>query len=465
MNKRMWGGRFDQEPDAVLEAINASIDFDRHLYAQDIAGSKAHAAMLAKQGIIGAEDAQKIARGLDTILSEIERGEFKFSRALEDIHTHVEARLAELIGPAAGRLHTARSRNDQVVTDLRLYVRDHIGRLDRALGGLQQALADKALAHAATVMPGFTHLQAAQPVTFGHHLLAYVEMLSRDRGRLGDARKRLNESPLGAAALAGTSFPIDRDATAAALGFDKPMANSLDAVSSRDFILETLAAASICAVHLSRFAEEIVNWSSPAFGFVRMSDRFTTGSSIMPQKRNPDAAELVRGKAGRIIGALMQLLVVMKGLPLAYAKDLQEDKEATFDALETLSLLIAAMTGMVKDIEPDEKRMKAMAGDGYSTATDLADWLVRKLAIPFREAHEITGKIVTRAAAAGQALHRMPLAEMQSVDKRITEDVFSVLSVGRSVKSRTSFGGTAPGNVRSQARKWLKKLAKDQERA
>ena len=465
MNKRMWGGRFDQEPDAVLEAINASIDFDRHLYAQDIAGSKAHAAMLAKQGIIGPEDAQKIARGLDTILSEIERGEFKFSRALEDIHTHVEARLAELIGPAAGRLHTARSRNDQVVTDLRLYVRDHIDRLDRAVGGLQQALADKALAHAATVMPGFTHLQAAQPVTFGHHLLAYVEMLSRDRGRLGDARKRLNESPLGAAALAGTSFPIDRDATASALGFDKPMANSLDAVSSRDFILETLAAASICAVHLSRFAEEIVNWSSPAFGFVRLSDRFTTGSSIMPQKRNPDAAELVRGKAGRIIGALMQLLVVMKGLPLAYAKDLQEDKEATFDALETLSLLIAAMTGMVKDIEPDEKRMKVMAGDGYSTATDLADWLVRKLAIPFREAHEITGKVVTRAAAAGQALHRMPLAEMQSVDKRITEDVFTVLSVGRSVKSRTSFGGTAPGNVRGQARKWLKKLAKDQERA
>jgi argininosuccinate lyase len=465
MNKRMWGGRFDQEPDAVLEAINASIDFDRHLYAQDIAGSKAHAAMLAKQGIIGAEDAQKIARGLDTILSEIERGEFKFSRALEDIHTHVEARLAELIGPAAGRLHTARSRNDQVVTDLRLYVRDHIDRLDRALGGLQQALADKALAHAATVMPGFTHLQAAQPVTFGHHLLAYVEMLSRDRGRFIDARKRLNESPLGAAALAGTSFPIDRDATASALGFDKPMANSLDAVSSRDFILETLAASSICAVHLSRFAEEIVNWSSPAFGFVRLSDRFTTGSSIMPQKRNPDAAELVRGKAGRIIGALMQLLVVMKGLPLAYAKDLQEDKEATFDALETLSLLIAAMTGMVKDIEPDEKRMKVMAGDGYSTATDLADWLVRKLAIPFREAHEITGKVVTRAAAAGQALHRMPLAEMQSVDKRITEDVFTVLSVGRSVKSRTSFGGTAPGNVRGQARKWLKKLAKDQERA
>jgi argininosuccinate lyase len=376
----------------------------------------------------------------------------------------VEARLAELIGPTAGRLHTARSRNDQVVTDLRLYVRDHIDRLDRALAGLQQALADKALAHAATVMPGFTHLQPAQPVTFGHHLLAYVEMLSRDRGRLVDARKRLNESPLGAAALAGTSFPIDRDATASALGFDRPMANSLDAVSSRDFILETLAAASICAVHLSRFAEEIVNWSSPAFGFVRLSDRFTTGSSIMPQKRNPDAAELVRGKSGRIIGALVQLLVVMKGLPLAYAKDLQEDKEATFDALETLSLIVAAMTGMMNDLEADEKRMKAMAGDGYSTATDLADWLVQKLAIPFREAHEITGKIVTRAVAAGQALHRMPLADMQAIDKRIIDDVFSVLSVGRSVKSRTSFGGTAPGNVRGQARKWLKKLAKDQAR-
>jgi argininosuccinate lyase len=420
--------------------------------------------MLAQQGIIGAEDAKKIAHGLDTILSEIERGEFKFSRAMEDIHTHVEARLAELIGPTAGRLHTSRSRNDQVVTDLRLYVRDHIDRLDRALAGLQQALADKALAHAATVMPGFTHLQPAQPVTFGHHLLAYVEMLSRDRGRLVDARKRLNESPLGAAALAGTSFPIDRDATASALGFDRPMANSLDAVSSRDFILETLAAASICAVHLSRFAEEIVNWSSPAFGFVRLSDRFTTGSSIMPQKRNPDAAELVRGKSGRIIGALVQLLVVMKGLPLAYAKDLQEDKEATFDALETLSLIVAAMTGMMNDLEADEKRMKAMAGDGYSTATDLADWLVQKLAIPFREAHEITGKIVTRAVAAGQALHRMPLADMQAIDKRIIDDVFSVLSVGRSVKSRTSFGGTAPGNVRGQARKWLKKLAKDQAR-
>jgi argininosuccinate lyase len=461
-NKRMWGGRFAQEPDAVLEAINASIDFDRHLYAQDIAGSKAHASMLAKQGIIGAEDAKKIAKGLDTILSEIESGKFKFRRALEDIHTHVEARLAELIGPAAGRLHTARSRNDQVVTDLRLYVRDEIDRLDVSLAELQRALAEKALAHAATVMPGFTHLQPAQPVTFGHHLLAYVEMLSRDRGRLADARKRLNESPLGAAALAGTSFPLDRTMTAKALGFDGPMANSLDAVSSRDFLLETLAAASICAVHLSRFAEEIVNWSSPAFGFVKLSDRFTTGSSIMPQKRNPDAAELVRGKSGRIIGALMQLLVVMKGLPLAYAKDLQEDKEATFDALATLSLLVAAMTGMVTDLVPDEKRMQAAAGDGFSTATDLADWLVQRLKIPFREAHEITGKIVNRASEAGLELHKLPLDDMRKIDRRITKDVFSVLPVARSVRSRTSLGGTAPANVGREAKKWLKKLGRKQ---
>jgi argininosuccinate lyase len=458
MNKRMWGGRFEQEPDAVLQAINASIDFDRHLYAQDIAGSKAHAQMLAKQGIIAPKDAKQIAEGLNTILSEIESGKFKFSLALEDIHTHVEARLKDLIGPAAGRLHTARSRNDQVVTDLRLYVRDKIDALDGAIAGLQRALAEKALEHADVVMPGFTHLQPAQPVTFGHHLLAYVEMLSRDRGRLTDARKRLNESPLGAAALAGTSFRIDRNATAKSLGFDRPMANSLDAVSSRDFILETLAAASICAAHLSRFAEEIVNWSSPSFGFVKLSDRFTTGSSIMPQKRNPDAAELVRGKAGRIFGALMQLLVVMKGLPLAYAKDLQEDKEATFDALATLSLVVAATAGMVKDIEPDAKRMEALAGDGYSTATDLADWLVQKLNIPFREAHEVTGKIVTRASKAGQALHLVPLADMQAVDKRITKDVFKVLTVARSVASRTSYGGTAPANVRREASKWLKKL-------
>ena len=357
MANRMWGGRFGEKPVEILEEINASIDFDRALYAQDIAGSKAHVSMLAKQGIIGAEDAEKIARGLDTILSEIEGGKFKFTRALEDIHTHVEARLAELIGPAAGRLHTARSRNDQVATDTRLYVRDAIDRLDHALAGLQQALAEKAFAHAATVMPGFTHLQTAQPVTFGHHLLAYVEMLARDRSRLADARKRLNESPLGAAALAGTSFPIDRDMTAKALGFDRPAANSLDAVSDRDFALETLAAAAIAAVHLSRFAEEIVIWASPSFGLVKLSDRFTTGSSIMPQKRNPDAAELVRAKPGRIVGALVQLLVVMKGLPLAYAKDMQEDKEGLFDALSTLALMIAATEGIVRDLEPDEKRI------------------------------------------------------------------------------------------------------------
>jgi argininosuccinate lyase len=460
MTKRMWGGLFGQEPDAILEAINASIDFDRHLFAQDIAGSKAHASMLAKQGIIGADDARKIAKGLDTILSEIKRGKFKFSSALEDIHTHVEARLRDLIGPAAGRLHTARSRNDQVATDLRLYVREAIERLDRDIASLQRALAKKALKHASTVMPGFTHLQPAQPVTFGHHLLAYVEMLSRDRGRLADAWKRMNESPLGAAALAGTSFPIDRNRTAKALGFDRPMANSLDAVSSRDFAIETLAAAAICAVHLSRFAEEIVIWTSPSFGLVKLSDRFTTGSSIMPQKRNPDAAELVRGKAGRIIGSLMQLLVVLKGLPLAYAKDLQEDKESTFDALDTLSLLVNATAGMVNDLEPDAKRMRALASAGYSTATDLADWLVRKLKIPFREAHEITGKIVAKATRQGVELYKLPLAAMQAADKRITKDVFSVLTVDASVGSRRSFGGTAPANVRAQAAKWLKKLAK-----
>jgi argininosuccinate lyase len=460
MANRMWGGRFGEKPDEILEEINASIDFDRALYAQDIAGSKAHVSMLAKQGIIGAEDADKIARGLDTILSEIEGGKFKFTRALEDIHTHVEARLAELIGPAAGRLHTARSRNDQVATDTRLYVRDAIDRLDKALAGLQHALAEKALAHAATVMPGFTHLQTAQPVTFGHHLLAYVEMLARDRGRLADARKRLNESPLGAAALAGTSFPIDRDMTAKALGFDRPAANSLDAVSDRDFALETLAAAAIAAVHLSRFAEEIVIWASPSFGLVKLSDRFTTGSSIMPQKRNPDAAELVRAKPGRIVGALVQLLIVMKGLPLAYAKDMQEDKEGLFDALSTLALMIAATEGIVRDLETDEKRMKAAAGEGYSTATDLADFLVQKLAMPFREAHEITGKIVSHAAANEKPLHRLSLAEMQGIDKRIPQDALSVLSVARSVASRTSYGGTAPKNVRAAARKWLKRLGK-----
>ncbi|HWC93742.1 MAG TPA: argininosuccinate lyase, partial [Pseudolabrys sp.] len=376
MSNKMWGGRFTSGPGAIMEEINASIDVDRHLYRQDIAASKAHAEMLAKQGIITADDANKIAHGLDTILSEIEAGKFSFKRALEDIHMNVEGRLAELIGEAAGRLHTARSRNDQVATDFRLWMRDTIDALDKALADFQRALAGKALEHAGTVMPGLTHMQTAQPVTFGHHLLAYVEMAARDRGRFADARKRLNESPLGAGALAGTSFALDRDMTARSLGFDRPAANSLDAVSDRDFVMETLGAAAIAAVHLSRLAEEIVIWSSPLTGLVRLSDAFTTGSSMMPQKRNPDAAELVRAKTGRVIGALTALLVVMKGLPLAYAKDMQEDKEGAIDALAALSLSVAAMAGRVADMTPDTARMKKAAGEGYATATDLADWLV-----------------------------------------------------------------------------------------
>ncbi len=457
----MWGGRFTSGPGAIMEEINASIDFDRHLYRQDIAASKAHAEMLAKQGIITADDAKKIAHGLDTILSEIEAGKFSFKRALEDIHMNVESRLSELIGEAGGRLHTARSRNDQVATDFRLWMRDSIDALDQALAAYQRALADKALTHAATVMPGLTHMQTAQPVTFGHHLLAYVEMAARDRGRFADARKRLNESPLGSGALAGTSFDLDRDMTAKALGFERPAANSLDAVSDRDFVMETLAAASITAVHLSRLAEEIVIWSSPLTGLARLSDKFTTGSSMMPQKRNPDAAELVRAKSGRVIGALNALLVVMKGLPLAYAKDMQEDKQGAMDALGALSLSIAAMAGMVTDLEPDVARMKKAAGEGYATATDLADWLVRALKIPFRESHHIAGRIVARAAEQGAALHRLPLAAMQEIEPRITDDVFTVLSVDRSVKSRVSYGGTAPKNVRAQAKKWLRKLEKE----
>ncbi len=458
MSNKMWGGRFADSPDAVMEEINASIDFDRHLYRQDIAASKVHAAMLGKQGIITAKDAAEIAHGLDTILSEIEGGKFTFSRALEDIHMNVESRLAELIGPAAGRLHTARSRNDQVATDFRLWIRDTIDGIDDALAAYQTALAEKALAHAATVMPGFTHLQTAQPVTFGHHLLAYVEMAARDRGRFRDARKRLNESPLGAAALAGTAFPIDREQTAKALGFDRPMANSLDAVSDRDFVLETLSAAAITAVHLSRFAEEIVIWCSPLSGLVLLSDRFTTGSSIMPQKRNPDAAELVRAKTGRIIGALQALLIVMKGLPLAYQKDMQEDKEGAMDALSALALMIAAMTGMVRDMLPDPARMRKAADEGYSTATDLADWLVSTLKLPFREAHHVTGRIVAKAASDGVPLHALPLDAMQAIEPRIGKAVFDVLSVDNSVKSRTSYGGTAPRNVRREANRWLKAL-------
>ncbi|MCZ8101947.1 MAG: argininosuccinate lyase [Burkholderiales bacterium] len=461
MSNKMWGGRFASGPDAIMEEINASIDFDKTLWRQDIAGSRAHVAMLAKQEIVTAADASAIDAGLAAVHAEIEAGQFTFSRSLEDIHMNVEARLAEIVGPAAGRLHTARSRNDQVATDMRLWVRDTVDQLDEQLGDLQQALADKALAFAGAVMPGFTHLQSAQPTTFGHHLLAYVEMLGRDRGRLQDARRRMNECPLGAAALCGTSFPIDRHATAAALGFDRPTANSLDSVSDRDFALESLAAASICAMHLSRFAEEIVIWTTPQFGFVRLSDRFSTGSSIMPQKRNPDAAELVRGKAGRVIGALGGLLIVMKGLPLSYAKDMQEDKEGTFDALRTLSLCIAAMAGMVRDMEPDTKAMKKAAGVGFATATDLADWLVRTLKMPFREAHHVTGRIVGLASGRGIGLEKLPLADMQTVEPRITQAVFAVLGVDRSVRSRTSYGGTAPEQVRRQAKRWLKALARE----
>jgi argininosuccinate lyase len=460
MSNKMWGGRFSAGPGAVMADINASIDFDRKLYRQDIAASKAHAEMLAKQGIISAADGKKIVRGLNAILAEIDTGRFEFKRALEDIHMNVEARLAELIGPAAGRLHTARSRNDQVATDFKLWVRDTIDELDAGLADYMRALAEQAQAHAATVMPGFTHLQTAQPVTFGHHLLAYVEMAARDRGRLADARARLNECPLGAAALAGTSFPLDRDMTAQKLGFARPAANSLDAVSDRDFVLETLAAASIAAVHLSRFAEEIVLWTSPLVGFLELSDKFTTGSSIMPQKRNPDAAELVRAKTGRIVGALNALLIVMKGLPLAYQKDMQEDKEGAMDALSALALSLAAMTGMVADMTPDAAKMKAAAGQGFATATDLADWLVRELKMPFRQAHHVTGRIVAAAEEAGVGLEALPLAAMQAIEPRIGKAVYAVLAVERSVGSRTSYGGTAPKNVRAQAGKWLKRLGK-----
>ncbi|HMK90161.1 MAG TPA: argininosuccinate lyase [Methylocystis sp.] len=458
MTSKIWGGRFQDKADAVLEAINVSIDFDQRLWPQDIRASLAHVAMLGARGIVSPDDAAEIADGLRRIAREIEAGEFKFSRALEDIHMNVESRLSELIGPAAGRLHTARSRNDQVATDFRLYVRDALDSLDAQLAEMQGALAEKALAEAATVMPGFTHLQSAQPVTFGHHLLAYVEMLARDRGRFRDARTRLNECPLGSAALAGTSFPIDRHITARELAFDRPTANSLDGVSDRDFVLEPLAAAAICATHLSRFAEEIVLWTTPQFGFLTLSDRFTTGSSIMPQKRNPDAAELVRGKTGRILGALTALLVVLKGLPLAYSKDLQEDKEAAFDALDSLALCIAAMTGMTRDMTPNRDKLRVAAGAGYATATDLADWLVRTLGLPFREAHHVTGRIVALAASRGVGLEQLALAELQGVEPRITQEVFEVLGVDRSVESRTSYGGTAPANVRARAEEWLKRL-------
>jgi len=453
-----WGGRFAAGPAAVMAEINASIGFDQRLWRQDIRGSLAHAAMLARRGIITAEDEAAIRAGLEAIAGEIAAGRFPFTAALEDIHMNIEARLTERIGEAGKRLHTARSRNDQVATDFRLWVRDAIDGLDAHLVDLMRALAARAAAHAADPMPGFTHLQTAQPVTFGHHLLAYVEMLARDRGRLADCRRRLNECPLGAAALAGTSFPIDRAATAAALGFDRPAANSLDAVSDRDFALEFLSAAAISAMHLSRFAEEIVIWCSAPYRFIRLSDAYTTGSSIMPQKRNPDAAELVRAKTGRVTGALLSLLMVMKGLPLAYCKDTQEDKQPVFDAADAWALALAATAGMVRDLTPNLARMAEFAGSGFATATDLADWLVRVLRLPFRTAHHITGRLVARAEVRGVDLAGLTLAEMQAEEPRITADVFAVLTVAASVGSRTSFGGTAPGNVAEQAARWQAEL-------
>ncbi len=454
-----WGGRFAGGPSAIMQDINASIGFDRKLWRQDIRGSRAHAAMLATIGLLSSEDEHAIAAGLEGIAAEIEAGTFAFDTALEDIHMNIEARLTDRIGEAGKRLHTARSRNDQVATDFRLWVRDAIDGLTAQIGDVMLALVRKGAQHAADPMPGFTHLQTAQPVTFGHHMLAYVEMLDRDRGRLADCRRRLNVSPLGSAALAGTSFPIDRHMTAAALGFDRPTANSLDAVSDRDFALEFLSAAAISAMHLSRLAEEIVIWCSAPYRFVRLSDAFTTGSSIMPQKRNPDAAELVRAKTGRVTGALVALLTVMKGLPLAYAKDMQEDKEPVFDAAEAWALSLAATAGMVRDMVPNTERMREFAGSGFATATDLADWLVRVLRLPFRSAHHVTGRLVAMAETKGVDLVDLSLEEMRSVEAGITADVFSVLSVEASVASRTSYGGTSPKNVLEQAERWLTVLA------
>lgn len=460
-SNEMWGGRFASGPDAIMEEINASIDFDKRLYREDIAGSKAHAEMLGAQGIIAAEDAALIVDGLAKIEAEIEAGTFTFSRRLEDIHMNIEQRLAELIGPAAGRLHTARSRNDQVALDFRMHVRAAFQALEVSLGDFIAALLDKAEAHADTVMPGFTHLQVAQPVTYGHHCLAYVEMAARDRSRSRDALKRLDESPLGAAALAGTGFAIDRHRTAAALGFSTPTRNSLDTVSDRDFALEFLSVAAICATHLSRLAEEIVIWSTPQFGFVKLSDAFSTGSSIMPQKRNPDAAELVRAKPGRINGALVSLLTVMKGLPLTYSKDMQEDKEQVFDAIDSLALALAAATGMIRDLSVNVDAMRKAAGHGFSTATDLADYLVREAGLPFREAHHVTGRAVSLAESSGLGLEDLPLDVLKSLDSRIDASVYAVLGVDASVRSRKSFGGTAPDNVREQVSYWRQRLASE----
>ena len=457
-SNQMWGGRFAAGPDAIMEAINASIGFDKRMAAQDIAGSRAHAAMLAAQGIVTPSDADAMREGLLTVLSEIETGEFEYSTALEDIHMNVEARLKEVIGEPAGRLHTGRSRNDQVATDFRLWVRDQLDAASSGLTALISALVAQAEAGADWVMPGFTHLQTAQPVTWGHHMMAYVEMFARDLSRVQDARKRMNESPLGAAALAGTSFPIDREMTAQALDFDRPMANSLDAVSDRDFALEFLSVASISAMHLSRFAEELVIWSSAQFRFVTLSDRFSTGSSIMPQKKNPDAAELIRAKIGRIFGANVALMMVMKGLPLAYSKDMQEDKEQVFDAADNWMLALAAMEGMVKDMTANTANLETAASAGFSTATDLADWLVRTLDLPFRDAHHVTGSLVAMAEQKGCDLPDLSLEDMKSVHAAITNDVFEVLGVHNSVASRTSYGGTAPVRVREQVTRWKEVL-------
>ena len=450
----MWGGRFAAGPDAIMEAINASIGFDQRMASQDIEGSRAHAAMLAATGIVTDSDAEAIREGLLTVLSEIEGGTFQFSTALEDIHMNVESRLKEIIGEPAGRLHTGRSRNDQVATDFKLWVRDQFDAAEAGLIALIQALLGQAEAGADWVMPGFTHLQTAQPVTWGHHMMAYVEMFGRDLSRVRDARKRMNESPLGAAALAGTSFPIDRHMTAEALGFDRPSANSLDAVSDRDFALDFLSVASITAMHLSRFAEELVIWSSAQFRFVTLSDRFSTGSSIMPQKKNPDAAELIRAKVGRIYGANTGLMIVMKGLPLAYSKDMQEDKEQVFDAADSWMLAMAAMEGMVKDMTANCDSLKAAAGSGFSTATDLADWLVRVLGMPFRDAHHVTGTLVALAESKGCDLPDLTLEDMKSAHEHITAEVFDVLGVQNSVDSRMSYGGTAPAQVRIQVQRW-----------
>ena len=456
---QMWGGRFAAGPDAIMEAINASIGFDQRIAAQDIKGSRAHAAMLGATGIISDSDCTAIREGLLTVLSEIETGNFPFRVELEDIHMNVEARLKEVIGEPAGRLHTGRSRNDQVATDFRLWVRDQTDAAILGLEALMKSFLQQAKAGADWVMPGFTHLQTAQPVTWGHHMMAYVEMLARDKSRFEDARKRMNESPLGAAALAGTSFPINREMTAKDLGFDRPAANSLDAVSDRDFALEYLSCASICAMHLSRFAEELVIWSSAQFRFVTLSDRFSTGSSIMPQKKNPDAAELIRAKIGRIFGANVALMMVMKGLPLTYSKDMQEDKEQVFDAADNLMLALAAMTGMVSDMTANRDSLKVAAASGFSTATDLADWLVRALGMPFRDAHHVTGSLVAMAEAQGCDLPDLTLAQMQSVHVEIFNDVFEVLGVENSVASRMSYGGTAPAQVRTQIARWEAALA------